>query len=272
MNHDDKLLGSRAVLPTLTRRLGLHVYAVLACGLTASALGQTTSHAQGGAGVSEPAAKIAVDPPAAESLSAGVAVVRYRAENLRVAPIFGPDALTLSPRVGHIHVRVDNTPWVWAYASAEPVVIAGLTSGTHEVRLQLMNANHQWLDEGAVNFIVPQLQRTVTPGTHRDDAVVSSAKILIDSPVPEPLSRGVVFIRYRTENLKIGAMAGPARSGHIKVRVDDASWWWADASGNPVIVQGLAPGRHKILIQLADPDDHVVDQGTVDVTIAASKK
>jgi hypothetical protein len=34
------------------------------------------------------------------------------------------------------------------------------------------------------------------------------------------------------------------------VTVDDATWHWADASGEPVIINGLAPGRHKILIQL----------------------
>lgn len=272
MKHDHNRLGSRAVLPNQAFLSGLLAFAVLGCGLAASAFGQTMSHGRGGAGVSEPPAKIAIDPPAADALSTGVVVVRYRTENLRVAPVFGLDALALTPRVGHIHVRVDNVPWVWAYASAEPVVIAGLAAGPHEVRLQLMNANHQWLDEGAVNFVVPEAQGTRTPGTHGNDAIVSSAKILINPPAPEPLSRGVVFIRYRTENLNIGATTGSAQSGHVKVRVDDASWWWADASGNPVIVQGLAPGRHRIQIQLADPDDHVVDHGTVDITIAASKK
>ena len=39
------------------------------------------------------------------------------AENMRIAPVFGPGALSVSPRVGHIHVTVDEAPWRWADAS-----------------------------------------------------------------------------------------------------------------------------------------------------------
>ena len=35
-----------------------------------------------------------------------------------------------------------------------------------------------------------------------------TAKIVIDPPLAEPLSRGVVFIQYRTENLQIVAVFG----------------------------------------------------------------
>ncbi len=40
------------------------------------------------------------------------------------------------------------------------------------------------------------------------------AKLIVDPPLPEPLSRGLVFIQYRTENLRVvpvfgkGALAG----------------------------------------------------------------
>jgi len=102
-------------------------------------------------------------------------------------------------------------------------------------------------------------------------------KIVIDSPAAEPLSRGVVFIPYHTENLHIvpvfgpGALAVSPGVGHIHVTVDDAPWHWADASGNPVIIQGLPPGPHKILIQLANAIHQPIDQGTVEVTVPAAK-
>jgi hypothetical protein len=32
-------------------------------------------------------------------------------------PAFGPKALDDSPRIGHIHVSVDDAPWHWADAS-----------------------------------------------------------------------------------------------------------------------------------------------------------
>jgi hypothetical protein len=54
------------------------------------------------------------------------------------------------------------------------------------------------------------------------------------------------------------------------VTVDDATWHWADASGVPVIIQRLAPGRHKILIQLVNANHQPIDQGTVQVTVPAA--
>jgi Family of unknown function (DUF6130) len=56
----------------------------------------------------QPAAKIVVDPPLAEPLSRGVAFIQYRTENLQVVPVFGPQALNVSPRIGHLHVAVDG--------------------------------------------------------------------------------------------------------------------------------------------------------------------
>jgi hypothetical protein len=104
------------------------------------------------------------------------------------------------------------------------------------------------------------------------------AKIIIDSPLAEPLSLGVVLIQYRTENLYMAPVFGPAALavspwiGHIHVTVDDASWHWADASGVPVIINinGLAPGGHKIRIQLANATHQPIDQGT-QVTVPAAK-
>src|SRR4051794_30910281 len=66
----------------------------------------------------EPPAKIVIDPPLAGPLaSRGVAIIQYCAENLHLLPVFGPGALTVSPRVGHLHVRLDDAEWVWADAS-----------------------------------------------------------------------------------------------------------------------------------------------------------
>jgi len=55
------------------------------------------------------------------------------------------------------------------------------------------------------------------------------------------------------------------------VTVDDRPWHWADASGNPVIINGLAPGPHKILIQLVNANHQPIDQGTVQFTMPAAK-
>ena len=56
------------------------------------------------------------------------------------------------------------------------------------------------------------------------------AKLIVDPPLPEPLTQGRVFIQYRTENLRVmpvfgtGALDVSSRIGHIHITVDDAPW------------------------------------------------
>lgn len=105
----------------------------------------------------EPLAKIVIDPPLAEPLaSREVAIIQYCAQNLHLVPVFGPNALAVSPRVGHIHVRVDDASWVWADASGQPIILMGLPPGPHKVLIELEDANHHTLDEGLVTFVVPE--------------------------------------------------------------------------------------------------------------------
>ena len=104
----------------------------------------------------QPAAKILVDAPLAEPLSRGVAFIQYRTENLQVVPVYGPQAASLSPRIGHLHVAVDGAQWIWADTSGGPIIIAGLPPGPHKAEITLVNANHQPLDRSAVvEFVVP---------------------------------------------------------------------------------------------------------------------
>ena len=105
----------------------------------------------------EPPAKIVIDPPLAEPLaSRGVAIIQYCAQNLHLVPVFGANALDVSPRVGHVHVRVDDASWVWADASGSPIILMGLLPGTHKVFIELNDANHHALDNGTVTFVVPE--------------------------------------------------------------------------------------------------------------------
>jgi hypothetical protein len=107
--------------------------------------------------VEQPLARIMVDPPLAEPLARGVVVLQYRAENLRIVPVFGPAALAISPRVGHLHVSVDDLPWVWADASGVPIIIQNLPPGPHRVLAELADANHHILDHRVVEFVVPDV-------------------------------------------------------------------------------------------------------------------
>lgn len=99
------------------------------------------------------------------------------------------------------------------------------------------------------------------------------ARLIVDPPLPEPLSQGRVFIQYWTENLRVlpvfgkGALDVSPRIGHIHITVDDALWHFVDASGETIILVGLEPGLHKVLIELADPTHKVITSETVTFTV-----
>lgn len=115
---------------------------------------------------SEPPAKIFIDPPLAGPLaSRGVVVIQYCTENLHIVPVFGAKALEATPRVGHLHVRVDDASWVWAEASGNPIILLGLAPGPHKVSIELVNANHQTLDKGVVTFVIPKTFAAMPPET-----------------------------------------------------------------------------------------------------------
>ena len=111
----------------------------------------------------EPAPKLIVDPPLPEGLAIGVFWAQYRVENLRIVPVFGAGALQASPRIGHLHIIVDDLPWWWADASDNNTVdIAGLPPGEHKVKIALVDANHNVIPGQVVTvpFTVPELGET----------------------------------------------------------------------------------------------------------------
>lgn len=104
---------------------------------------------------SEAPAKLIVDAPLAEPLAQGRVFIQYRTENLRVVPVFGKGALDVSPRIGHIHITVDDAPWHFIDASGETVVVVGLTPGLHKILIELADPTHKVIASETVKFVVP---------------------------------------------------------------------------------------------------------------------
>ena len=102
-------------------------------------------------------------------------------------------------------------------------------------------------------------------------------KLFVDQPLPRPLiTRGVAIIPYRAENFRIlpifgaGATDISPRAGHLHVSIDDLPWRWADAGGTGAIVlTGLPPGEHKVLIEIATADRQVLGGKVVKFTVPA---
>jgi Family of unknown function (DUF6130) len=119
-----------------------------------------TAEAQDPAAVARPAeqppAKLIVDPPKPEPLARGVAIIQFRAENLQIAPVFGPAAAAVSPRLGHLHLTLDDAPWHWAHTSNDPVIVADLSPGPHKILFELADANHKVLTQEVIKFEMPR--------------------------------------------------------------------------------------------------------------------
>jgi hypothetical protein len=115
--------------------------------LATSAFAQTAMEVRGAspyvAVENEGAPKLIVDPPLPEGLAQGIFWAQYRVENVHIVPVFGASALQVSPRVGHLHISVDDLPWVWADASdSNTVDIGGLPPGPHKVKIDLVDPTH----------------------------------------------------------------------------------------------------------------------------------
>jgi hypothetical protein len=131
--------------------------------LATSAFAQSAREIRGGSPYvaieNEPSPKLIVDPPLPEGLAIGVFWAQYRVENLRIVPVFGPGSVDVSPRIGHLHVIVDDLPWWWADASDNNTVdIAGFPPGEHKVKIALVDSNHNVFpgQEVTLNFTVPE--------------------------------------------------------------------------------------------------------------------
>jgi hypothetical protein len=55
--------------------------------------------------------------------------------------------------------------------------------------------------------------------------------------------------------------------GHLHYRVDGQSWPTVDTSGETIVLVGLAPGAHKIVIELADATHKPLVGQTLEFTI-----
>ena len=107
--------------------------------------------------------KLIVDPtPIAAGLAHDIVWIKYHAENVRIVPVFGTAALNVSPRIGHLHVHMDDLPWGWVEASDNNTIsVAGLPPGQHKILVELVDAQHHVFAGCAecrqtVTFTVPE--------------------------------------------------------------------------------------------------------------------
>ena len=56
----------------------------------------------------------------------------------------GKRLLNVSPRIGHLHVHIDDLTWGWVEATSDnnTISVAGLPPGQHKMLVELVDANH----------------------------------------------------------------------------------------------------------------------------------
>jgi len=104
----------------------------------------------------EPPPRLTVEPPLPGPLAEGVVFIPYRLEHLRILPVGGPAARNVSPRVGHLHITVDDLPWQWAdYGQSNTIILVGLPRGEHKVLIEAVDAEGNVFTGQTVTFHAP---------------------------------------------------------------------------------------------------------------------
>ena len=60
-----------------------------------------------------------------------------------------------SPRIGHLHITVDDAKWHFVDTSGETVILVGLEPGPHRVLFELADPTHRVITTQMVAFSVP---------------------------------------------------------------------------------------------------------------------
>jgi hypothetical protein len=137
--------------------------------LATSVLAQSATETRGQSPLiaiaNEPAPRLIVAPPLPGPLARGAVLIPFQVENFRIVPVLGANATNVSPRVGHLHVSLDDLPWRWAdFSTTNTIVVNGLPPGEHKVLIELADPEHRIYTGETVMFTVPEPVRASHAG------------------------------------------------------------------------------------------------------------
>jgi hypothetical protein len=142
-----------------------------------------TARAQTAAPASAVAAPtLSIESPTAGQVVPGVAIIRFRTENVSITSLFVPPAQQRNAIPAHLHVSVDGAAWHWVHSTSDPIVITPLPAGEHTVTLELAGADHRPLDTRSVRFTVIAKPSPATDHPAHNAAPTSAAEPSVATP------------------------------------------------------------------------------------------
>jgi hypothetical protein len=171
----------------------------------------------------------------------------------------------------HVHVILDNDPYLRADSVAAPVVLKNVKPGGHLLRVFASRPWHESL-KGEGNFAMVRFVVGTDDGAFKVDAakpVLTYSRPKGDYKGPDAAAVMVDFV-LKNDDL--------AATGHkVKLTIDGKSQALLDR-WEPIWVPGLANGEHLFALELVDASGALVDNGganraerkvVVDATVAA---
>lgn len=176
-------------------------------------------------------------------LESGDFEITFDVKNYRTGPEIGQ----------HVHVIVDNDPYIAHYAADEPLKITGLAEGTHTIRAFPARHYHLSLKQGEPfdihTFHVkkksaewsfdpkkPYLTYSRPKGTY---SVEAAKNLLLD---------------YYVQNAEIGKDAKVVYTLDGESEVELTEW-------KPVLIGPLEPGEHEVGLRLVDMEGNLIANG-----------
>lgn len=184
-----------------------------------------------------------VTPKADEVLESGAEVpVTFDLKNYRTGKTIGQ----------HVHVIVDNEPYIAHYNAGEPLVLKDLKPGTHTLRVFPARHYHLSLKKGDVFktriFHVKEKSKDFSFDPDKPYVTYSRPKGTYDTEAAKEL-----LLDFYVSNVDLGKDAKVVYS--VDGKATELTDW------KPVLLDPLEPGDHEINLKLVDMDGKLIENG-----------
>jgi hypothetical protein len=152
----------------------------------------------------------------------------------------------------HVHVIVDNEPYIAHYNASEPLILKDLAPGTHTLRVFPARHYHLSLKKGEVFktriFHVGEKSADFKFDPEKPYVTYSRPKGTYTTDAAEEL-----LLDFYVSNVELGTDAKVVYA--VDGKETELTEW------KPVLLEPLSPGEHEITLKLVDMEGNVIENG-----------